>query len=136
MVCSDSMVGFIHKFCSSVFSFTALFSVMQRNGKLDFNVICYLFSVKMILQFSIYYVLNFETAEFFCGHVFCKRCLGTSLKFALSWFKDGAAKTIVFQFQCVTWKLEKLLSVLPYDDLDISEEVREQVTLGHIRQHY
>ncbi|KAJ1377879.1 Zinc finger, RING/FYVE/PHD-type, partial [Sesbania bispinosa] len=42
---------------------------------------------------------------------------------------DGAAKTIVFQFQCVTWKLEKLLSNLPYDDLDISEEVKEQVDL-------
>lgn len=27
----------------------------------------------------------------------------------------------------MTWKLEKLLSSLPYDDLDISEEVKEQV---------
>ena len=30
----------------------------------------------------------------------------------------------------MTWKLEKLLSNLPYDDLDISEEVKEQVELG------
>lgn len=33
----------------------------------------------------------------------------------------------------MTWKLEKLLSILPYDHLDISEEVGEQVELGHIR---
>lgn len=98
VVCSDSMVGFIHKFCSSVFSFTALFSVMQRNGKLDFNVICYLFSVKMILQFSIYYVLDFETAEFFCGHVVFKRCLGTSLKFALSWLRMELPRQLFSNF--------------------------------------
>ena len=43
--------------------------------------------------------------------------------------KDVAAKRISFQFQCVTWKLEKALSNLPYDLYDISDEVREQVTL-------
>ncbi|KAK6134155.1 hypothetical protein DH2020_032105 [Rehmannia glutinosa] len=42
---------------------------------------------------------------------------------------DGATKKIVFQFQCVTWKLEKALANLPYDDFDISEEVQEQVEL-------
>jgi len=41
--------------------------------------------------------------------------------------KDGAAKRISFQFQCVTWKLEKALGDLPYDRYDISDEVREQV---------
>ncbi|KAK6134212.1 hypothetical protein DH2020_032017 [Rehmannia glutinosa] len=43
--------------------------------------------------------------------------------------EDGATKKIVFQFQCVTWKLEKALANLPYDDFDISEEVQEQVEL-------
>ncbi|KAK4400022.1 U-box domain-containing protein 10 [Sesamum angolense] len=40
-----------------------------------------------------------------------------------------ATKKIYFQFQCVTWKLEKALTNLPYDDFDISEEVQEQVEL-------
>ncbi|CAI9779127.1 unnamed protein product [Fraxinus pennsylvanica] len=42
---------------------------------------------------------------------------------------DGATKKIFFQFQCVTWKLEKALATLPYDYFDISEEVQEQVEL-------
>lgn len=44
-------------------------------------------------------------------------------------YSDGATKKIFFQFQCVTWKLEKALANLPYDDFDISEEVQEQVEL-------
>ncbi|KAL3631387.1 U-box domain-containing protein 11 [Castilleja foliolosa] len=42
---------------------------------------------------------------------------------------DGATNKIIFQFQCVTWKLEKALSNLPYGDFDISEEVQEQIDL-------
>ncbi|XP_059308792.1 U-box domain-containing protein 10-like [Lycium ferocissimum] len=42
---------------------------------------------------------------------------------------DEARKKIVFQFQCVTWKLVKSLGSLPYDHFDISEEVQEQVEL-------
>ncbi|KAF3432204.1 hypothetical protein FNV43_RR26943 [Rhamnella rubrinervis] len=42
---------------------------------------------------------------------------------------DGASKKIAFQFQCVTWKLEKALGNLPYDHFEISEEVQEQVEL-------
>ncbi|KAG6410388.1 hypothetical protein SASPL_128446 [Salvia splendens] len=42
---------------------------------------------------------------------------------------DGAKKKILFQFQCVTWKLEKALVNLPYDDFKISEEVLGQVEL-------
>ncbi|KAL0430243.1 UNVERIFIED_CONTAM: U-box domain-containing protein 10 [Sesamum radiatum] len=42
---------------------------------------------------------------------------------------DGATKKILFQFQCVTWKLEKALSNFPYDEFDISEEVQEQIEL-------
>ncbi|VFQ66536.1 unnamed protein product [Cuscuta campestris] len=42
---------------------------------------------------------------------------------------DGVIKKIHFQFQCVTWKLEKSLENLPYDHLDISEEVTEQIHL-------
>lgn len=42
---------------------------------------------------------------------------------------DGAAKKIAFQFQCVTWKLERALGSLTYDEFDISEEVQEQVGL-------
>lgn len=41
--------------------------------------------------------------------------------------KEEVAKKILFQFQCVTWKLEKALGNLPYDCFDISEEVQEQV---------
>ncbi|KAK7252013.1 hypothetical protein RIF29_35683 [Crotalaria pallida] len=58
-----------------------------------------------------------------------RRLLSVARNFRSNCSSDGAAKTIVFQFQCVTWKLEKLLSNLPYDNLDISEEVREQVDL-------
>ncbi|KAL0380851.1 UNVERIFIED_CONTAM: U-box domain-containing protein 11 [Sesamum angustifolium] len=42
---------------------------------------------------------------------------------------DGATKKILFQFQCVTWKLEKALSNFPDDEFDISEEVQEQIEL-------
>ncbi|XP_015882393.3 U-box domain-containing protein 11 [Ziziphus jujuba] len=42
---------------------------------------------------------------------------------------EGASKKIAFQFQCVTWKLEKALGNLPYDHYEISEEVQEQVDL-------
>ncbi|KAK4358396.1 hypothetical protein RND71_024006 [Anisodus tanguticus] len=43
---------------------------------------------------------------------------------------DAAVKKIPFQFQCVTWKLEKALGSFPYDHFDISEEVQEQVGLA------
>lgn len=42
---------------------------------------------------------------------------------------EGEAKKIAFQFQCVTWYLEKALRSLPYHEFDISEEVQEQVEL-------
>ncbi|KAM7275152.1 hypothetical protein ACFE04_017018 [Oxalis oulophora] len=42
---------------------------------------------------------------------------------------DGDAKKIAFQFQCVTWKLEKALANIPYECFEISEEVQEQVDL-------
>ncbi|KAF7827691.1 U-box domain-containing protein 11 [Senna tora] len=58
-----------------------------------------------------------------------KRLLSVARNFRSNCTSDGAAKTIVFQFQCVTWKLEKLLSNVPYDHSEISEEVREQVEL-------
>ncbi|CAN6550142.1 unnamed protein product [Malus baccata var. baccata] len=47
--------------------------------------------------------------------------------FSLS--QDEASKKISFQFQCVTWKLEKALGDIRYDQFDISEEVEEQVEL-------
>lgn len=34
----------------------------------------------------------------------------------------------------MTWKLEKALGNLPYDRLDISEEVQEQVGIGFKRK--
>ncbi|CAL0312142.1 unnamed protein product [Lupinus luteus] len=58
-----------------------------------------------------------------------KRLLSIARNFRSNCSSDGAAKAITFQFQSVTWKLEKLLSNLPYGNLDISEEVREQVDL-------
>ncbi|KAE8687926.1 U-box domain-containing protein 11 [Hibiscus syriacus] len=42
---------------------------------------------------------------------------------------DGAAKRISFQFQCVTWKLERSLAKIPFDRFQISEEVQEQISL-------
>ena len=42
-------------------------------------------------------------------------------------FKDGATKRVAFQFQCVTWKLEKALGSIPYEQYGVSEEVQEQV---------
>ncbi|KAE8710274.1 U-box domain-containing protein 11 [Hibiscus syriacus] len=42
---------------------------------------------------------------------------------------DGAAKRISFQFQCVTWKLERSLAKIPFDQFQISEEVQEQISL-------
>ncbi|KAM1522517.1 hypothetical protein ACFX13_012799 [Malus domestica] len=39
---------------------------------------------------------------------------------------DEASEKISFQFQCVTWKLEKALGDIPYNQFDISEEVEEQ----------
>ncbi|KAL4574423.1 hypothetical protein LXL04_021255 [Taraxacum kok-saghyz] len=50
--------------------------------------------------------------------------------------REGSAKKIAFQFQCVTWKLEKALANIPYDDFEISEEVQEQVELvrGQLRR--
>lgn len=41
--------------------------------------------------------------------------------------KDGATKRVAFQFQCVTWKLEKALANIPYQQFGVSEEVQEQV---------
>lgn len=50
-------------------------------------------------------------------------------KFEFGGSSDMAHKKIGFQFQCVTWKLEKTLGKLPLDQFDISEEVQEQVEL-------
>ncbi|CAM8957142.1 unnamed protein product [Rhodiola kirilowii] len=58
-----------------------------------------------------------------------KGLLPVAGSFSSATSSDGAAKKIAFQFQCVTWKLEKALSSIPYDQFDISEEVQEQVDL-------
>ncbi|XP_031255812.1 U-box domain-containing protein 11-like [Pistacia vera] len=58
-----------------------------------------------------------------------KRLLSVSSSFTSNDPSDVAAKKISFQFQCVTWKLEKALGNIPYDRFDISEEVQEQVAL-------
>ncbi|XAR72263.1 Ubiquitin--protein ligase [Bertholletia excelsa] len=58
-----------------------------------------------------------------------KRLLSAAGNFDSKISSDGAAKKISFQFQCVTWKLEKALENIPYDHFDISEEVQEQVEL-------
>ncbi|KAL4318237.1 hypothetical protein GQ457_18G022810 [Hibiscus cannabinus] len=56
-----------------------------------------------------------------------KRLLSTASGYHNS--SDGAAKRISFQFQCVTWKLEKTLAKIPFDQFQISEEVQEQISL-------
>ncbi|KAJ6318374.1 hypothetical protein OIU76_013836 [Salix suchowensis] len=43
---------------------------------------------------------------------------------------DGTATKIATLFHGVTWKLEKSLANVPYDQFNISEEVQEQVALG------
>lgn len=58
-----------------------------------------------------------------------KRLLSAADNFDSKISSDVPAKKIAFQFQCVTWKLEKTLGNLPYDQFDISEEVQEQVEL-------
>ncbi|CAN8239287.1 unnamed protein product [Cochlearia groenlandica] len=58
------------------------------------------------------------------------RLLPVATSFQARESSDGAAKRISFQFQCVTWKLEKALADLPFDRYDISREVREQVELA------
>ncbi|XP_010427916.1 PREDICTED: U-box domain-containing protein 10 [Camelina sativa] len=62
-----------------------------------------------------------------------KRLLSSATSFQARESSDGAAKRISFQFQCVTWKLEKALGNLPYDRYDISDEVREQVELARLQ---
>ncbi|VVA92243.1 unnamed protein product [Arabis nemorensis] len=59
-----------------------------------------------------------------------KRLLSIATRFQARDSSDGDAKRISFQFQCITWKLEKALSNLPYNLYDISDEVREQVELA------
>ncbi|VVA94879.1 unnamed protein product [Arabis nemorensis] len=59
-----------------------------------------------------------------------KRLMSAATSFQAHESSDGAAKRITFQFQCVTWKLVKALSNLPYGRYDISDEVREQVELA------
>ncbi|KAH7840930.1 hypothetical protein Vadar_023456 [Vaccinium darrowii] len=58
-----------------------------------------------------------------------KRLLSAADNFDSKISSDVPAKKIAFQFQCMTWKLEKALENLPYDQFDISEEVQEQVEL-------
>ncbi|KAK8512756.1 hypothetical protein V6N13_090493 [Hibiscus sabdariffa] len=58
-----------------------------------------------------------------------KRLLSTASGFHSVNSSDGAAKRISFQFQCVTWKLEKTLAKIPFDQFQISEEVQEQISL-------
>ncbi|KAF8098679.1 hypothetical protein N665_0261s0044 [Sinapis alba] len=62
-----------------------------------------------------------------------KRLLSAATCFQARESSEGAAKRISFQFQCVTWKLEKALGNLPYDRYDISDEVREQVELARLQ---
>ncbi|XP_057477220.1 U-box domain-containing protein 11-like [Actinidia eriantha] len=58
-----------------------------------------------------------------------KRLLSVAGNFDSKISSDVSPKKIAFQFQCVTWKLEKALGNLAYDQFDISEEVQEQVDL-------
>ncbi|KAG9142317.1 hypothetical protein Leryth_007735 [Lithospermum erythrorhizon] len=62
-----------------------------------------------------------------------KRLMLSANNFDPRTFDDGAARKILFQFQCVTWKLEKVLGNLPYNQYDISEEVKEQVDLVRVQ---
>ncbi|KAK4785579.1 hypothetical protein SAY86_002268 [Trapa natans] len=58
-----------------------------------------------------------------------KRLLSVAFNFDSAASSEGGGKKIAFQFQCVTWKLEKALGKLPYDQFVVSEEVQEQVAL-------
>ncbi|KAK4741666.1 hypothetical protein SAY87_025254 [Trapa incisa] len=58
-----------------------------------------------------------------------KRLLSVASIFDPASSSEGDAKKITFRFQRVTWKLEKALGELPYDQFNICEEVMEQVDL-------
>ncbi|KAK4787973.1 hypothetical protein SAY86_019292 [Trapa natans] len=58
-----------------------------------------------------------------------KRLLSAASIFDPASSSEGDAKKITFRFQRVTWKLEKALGELPYDQFNICEEVMEQVDL-------
>ncbi|KAK4763838.1 hypothetical protein SAY87_013276 [Trapa incisa] len=58
-----------------------------------------------------------------------KRLLPVASNFDSASSSEGGEKKITFQFRCVTWKLETALGKLPYDQFDVSEEVKEQVAL-------
>ncbi|KAA8529070.1 hypothetical protein F0562_033442 [Nyssa sinensis] len=62
-----------------------------------------------------------------------KRLLSAAGNLDSKIISDGTVKKISFQFQCVTWKLEKALGNLPYNHLNISDEVQEQVELVRIQ---
>ncbi|CAH2033673.1 unnamed protein product [Thlaspi arvense] len=59
-----------------------------------------------------------------------KRLLSSAARFHARDSSDDAAKRISFQFQCITWRLEKALSNLPYNLYEISDEVGELVELA------
>ncbi|KAL4569411.1 hypothetical protein LXL04_025047 [Taraxacum kok-saghyz] len=62
-----------------------------------------------------------------------KRLLLSAGSFDHTLSPDGAAEKFAFQFHCVTTNLEKALANLPYDQFDISEEVKEQVNLVRVQ---
>ncbi|XP_047341040.1 U-box domain-containing protein 10-like [Impatiens glandulifera] len=62
-----------------------------------------------------------------------KRLLPAASNFDPENTSDGAARKIAFQFQCVTYTLEKALENLSYERFDISEEVQEQVELVRLQ---
>uniref|UniRef100_A0A1J3FK65 RING-type E3 ubiquitin transferase n=2 Tax=Noccaea caerulescens TaxID=107243 RepID=A0A1J3FK65_NOCCA len=69
-------------------------------------------------------------SELVLGLQAAKRLLSSATRFQARDSSGGAAKRISFQFHCVTLKLEKALSHLPYNLYDISDEVGEQVELA------
>lgn len=72
--------------------------------------------------------LNSYLAAEFIGSVIRSPQLNLCLNLFVN-LKDEASKKIAFHFQCSTWKLEKALGEIPYDQFEISEEVEEQVRL-------
>ncbi|KAL5721981.1 hypothetical protein ACHQM5_005556 [Ranunculus cassubicifolius] len=58
-----------------------------------------------------------------------RRLLLVALNYNSEIIPDEGGTKLLIEFQYVTWHLEKTLGSLPYDHLNISDEVREQVEL-------
>ncbi|KAL9241942.1 hypothetical protein vseg_015994 [Gypsophila vaccaria] len=105
------------------------FSVLIRKDCTDLARRVSLLS-HFVEELADFHPFHFNTSSF--SHLSAALLDAKRLLLAASSFDpldDGASKRLAFQFQCVTWKLEKALENIPYEQFGVSEEVQEQVEL-------